>query len=83
MKIIFSKHALGQMQERGATRSEVSEAITEGEKISAKKGRLGFRLNVQYDAKWAGKHYKMKQVMPIVVGERRSYVVVTVYVFYF
>ncbi len=83
MKVIFSKHALGQMEERGTRKSEISETIAGSEKILAKKGRLGFRLNFQYDAIWAGKHYRMKQVMPIVAVEKDSYVVVTVYVFYF
>ncbi len=83
MKIIFSKHALEQMEERGAARSEVSEAITAGEKVLAKKGRVGFRLNFQYNERWAGKQYRVKQVMPVVVEEKGCYVVVTVYVFYF
>lgn len=83
MKVVFSKHALEQMEERGATRSEVSQAIAGGERFPAKKNRLGFRLNFQYEAKWAGKYYRINQVVSIVVSENDSYVVVTVYVFYF
>jgi len=82
-KIIFSKHSLGQIGDRGATREEVRKAIQEGEKISAKKGRLAFRKNLLFAGIWKGKHYRIKQIMPIVVEEENKFIVVTVYVFYF
>jgi hypothetical protein len=71
------------MQERGATKEEVREALIRGEKIPAKKGRQAYRFNFQYDQQWFGQHYAMKQVMPIVKEENGRMVVVTVYVFYF
>ena len=71
------------MKERGTTPSEVTRAILEGEKIPAKEGRLGFRYNFEFHSWWAGKRYTVKQVVPIVVRENGSFVVVTVYVFYF
>ncbi len=83
MKIKFSKHALMQMDERGAQRSEVVKSITLGEVIPAKIGRLAFRFNIQFGGSWLGKRYKTKQIKAIVVKENGHYMVVTVYVFYF
>ena len=83
MKILFSKHALLQMEERGATRSEVVKAVEYGEEIPAKKGRIAFRYNLQFTGSWLGKRFRMKQIKPIVVKENSHYIVVTVYVFYF
>ena len=82
-RIRYSGHALEQMQERGATREEVEEAIRTGEHIPAKRGRKAFRHNFQFNAEWGNKHYAIKQVMPIVVEEGNEYIVVTVYTFYF
>lgn len=82
-KIVFSNHALEQMNERGASRQEVEEAILKGERLPAKKGRISFRYNFQYNAPWVNKNFSIKQVMPIVVQEKDHYIVVTVYTFYF
>jgi len=81
--IKFSKHALEQMQERGADPEEVEKAIRSGEEIPARKNRRAYRLNFQYDRIWGGRLYRTKQVVPIVVEEATDFVVVTVYVFYF
>ena len=83
MKIIYSQHALEQMQERGASKKEVEEAIYKGERMPAKKDRISFRYNFQFNAKWGNKEFAIKQVMPVVVKEGGNYVVVTVYTFYF
>lgn len=80
--VTFSDHALKQMLERGASREEIIQAIHHGERIPAKHGRMGYRHNFQYNDKWGGKSYHIKQVMPI-VKEEKSFIVVTVYVFYF
>ena len=82
-QIKFTRHSLQQMTERGATQEEVEESIYQGERVPAKKGRSAFRYNFQYNTRWAGKYFLVKQVMPIVVQEEDVYVVVTVYVFYF
>ncbi|MBU4141023.1 MAG: DUF4258 domain-containing protein [Candidatus Omnitrophica bacterium] len=81
--IIFSPHALDQLKDRGTTEEEVKRAIQEGERAPAKEKRIAFRKNFLFDSKWKGKHYQMKQVMPIVVEEDGNRIVVTVYVFYF
>jgi hypothetical protein len=70
------------MVERGASEEEIKEAITKGEKLPAKGGRVAYRHNYQYNKEWGGKFYHIKQVMPIVKGEK-SIVVITVYTFYF
>ena len=82
-KLTYSDHSLSQMAERGASREDVQAAIEKGEKVPAKKGRHAYRLNFQYEKIWGGKHYRIKQVMPIVKEEEREICVITVYVFYF
>ena len=81
--IIFSKHALEQIPDRGATNEEVEAAIRTGEAIPAKGKRLTFRKNFPFHRKWKGRYYAVKQVMPIVTEESGKMIVVTVYVFYF
>jgi hypothetical protein len=82
-RVDFSRHALEQMEERGASKDEVRRAIWEGEKVPAKKGRTAFRINLQHDAAWCGKKYRMKQVLAVAAEEAGKFIVVTVYVFYF
>ncbi len=81
--IVYTLHALEQMQERGTTKREVEVAISKGEMIPAKKGRVSFRHNFRFDSKRGGRHYEVKQVVPVVVHEEGEIVVITVYVFYF
>jgi predicted N-formylglutamate amidohydrolase len=79
----FSRLALQQMSERGATEDEVLEAICSGEPVPAKHGRLGYRKNFQYERLWGGRYYAVKQVLAIIAEEPETLVVVTVYTFYF
>jgi len=81
--VIFSTHALEQMVDRGAQHSEVEMAINEGEEVPAKQGRRAFRKNFSFNDTWKGRYYDVKQVMPIVAEEPDTWVVITVYVFYF
>jgi hypothetical protein len=81
--VAFSTHALEQMADRGAQQAEVELAINEGEEIPAKQGRRAFRKNFSLNATWKGRYYDVKQVVPIVAEEPDSWVVITVYVFYF
>ena len=71
------------MLERGTSREEVTAALSRGEKVPAKKSRHAYRLNFQFNQFWGGKHYRIKQVVPIVKEEEKEIVVITVYVFYF
>lgn len=82
-EIVFSQHALDQLQDRGVGREEIIQTIRDGEVQIAKKGRLSFKKNFSFEKMWKGRYYSLKQVMPIVVEEADRYIVVTVYVFYF
>ena len=81
--IVFSTHAFEQMTDRGANQSEVEKTINEGEEIPAKQGRRAFRKNFSFHSTWKGHYYEVKQVVPIVAEERDTWIVITVYVFYF
>lgn len=81
--IRFSRHALFQMTERGATPEEVIAAVRLGEQLPAKRGRKGFRKNFQYERLWGGRYYSIKQVLAIVAVETEALIVITVYTFYF
>ena len=80
--IEFSQHALDNMMDRGALKEEVELTIRTGESLPAKKGRISFRKNFNYNNIWKGKYYQAKQVLPIVVEEPDCFVVITVYVFF-
>ncbi len=80
--IVFSRHALDTMEDRGATTQEVAQAIRVGERVPAKGRRVAFRKNFPYRREWKGRFYETKQVMPIVAEESEQFVVVTVYVFF-
>lgn len=81
--IEISQHAWEQMAERGASEEEVLRAIEQGENEPALMGRTTYRKNFQFDRMWRGRHYRVKQVAPIVAEEEDKLVVVTVYTFYF
>jgi len=80
--IVFSQHALDNTGDRGATQEEVEETIRLGERVPAKRGRAAFRKNFPFHSVWKGKRYETKQVMPIVVEEPETLVVITVYVLF-
>ena len=80
--IVFSQHALDSLDDRGASREEVEEAIRTGEQVPAKLGRVAFRKNYPFHATWKGKHYETKQVMPVVADEQDRWVLITVYAFF-
>ena len=65
--IVLSQHALERMPARGIALKEVEIAIREGEKVAAKSGRVAYRKNFPFEAKWKNRYYEIKQVMPIVV----------------
>ena len=81
--IRLTTHASEQCVERGATEAEVKQAIEQGAREPAKRGRFMYRLNFQYNAKWQGKFYAIKQVAPVVAEAQNEIMVVTVYTFYF
>ena len=79
----LTKHAHEQAIERGATESEIKEAIRKGSREPAKYGRELCRYNFAYGMTWQGKPYAVKQVAPVIKEDAREIVVITVYTFYF
>jgi len=81
--IRLTRHAKLQALDRGASEAEIRQAVLEGRRESAKKGRALCRYNMPFDADWGGKHYGVKQVAPVIKEEEEEIVVITVYTFYF
>ena len=81
--IRLTKHAMEQCEERGTTEDEAREAVRRGTWQPAKRGRRMYRTNFQYNGKWQGRFYRIKQVAPVVQEEPNEIVVITVYTFYF
>jgi hypothetical protein len=69
--------------ERGATETEVREAIQRGAREPAEHGCFLSRLSFRYGAKWQDRFYAIKQVAPVAIEEENEIVVITVYTFYF
>ena len=83
MQIVFSRHALARLSERGITKEEVESAINSGERVTAKRRMIAYRKNFRFASKWKNRYYETKQVMPIVIEKEEKLIVVTVYAFYF
>lgn len=83
MQVIISSHASEAMEERGALEQEVIEAVSTGEMVPAKHGRMRYVKNFHFDSTWRGKYYRTKQIHAITVAEGSSALVVTVMVKYF
>ncbi len=81
--IRLTKHAREQCVERGATETEVVEAIRKGAHEPAKHGREFCRYNFPFGKKWQDKFYAIKQVASVIKDEVNEIVVITVYTFYF
>jgi hypothetical protein len=47
----------------------------------AQKGRTLFRKNLAFNSQWQGRHYAVKQVVPVVAEEADRLVVITVFVY--
>jgi len=81
--IVFSQDALETVRDRGATCEEVQQTIRQGEEVPAKRRRMAFRKNFPHQARWKGRYYESKQVVPIVAEQADRLVIVTVYTFLF
>jgi len=80
--IRLSRHARDRLSFRGATASEVVQAIRTSQWQQAESGRLECRRDFVFASEWNGVFYRLKQVRPIFVDEPAEIVVVTVYVYY-
>jgi len=81
--IRLTRHAKEQAIDRGVSEEEIIIAIRQGSRESAKLGRSLCRYNFSFDAEWAGHHYAIKQVAPVIKDEPDEIVVITVYSFFF
>jgi hypothetical protein len=82
MNIRLHPHARTRIVERGATEAEVVETVRDGERFSAKFGRMGFRRNFSFGGVWRGREYAMNQVEAFAV-EEDGWLVITVIVRYY
>jgi hypothetical protein len=71
------------LAERGATEAEVIATVEQGERLSAKLGRTGFRRNFMYQKQWRGRFYTSKQISPFADQQPDSWPVMTAIVRYF
>ena len=71
------------MKERGASKSEVRDAIQRGEQFAAKFDRTGFRKNFPFEREWNNKFYQIKQIEVFAVREKSNWLVITVITRYF
>jgi hypothetical protein len=78
MAVRFHPHARERMGERGATQAEVVATVHDGERISARFGRTGFRRNFAFNGEWRGKRYRTRQVEAYAVSEGDDWLVITV-----
>lgn len=81
--IRLSGHAGQQAAHRGASASDVEDAIRSQGWRPADGGRLECRKDFAFNAEWNGRLYATRQVRPVFVEEADEIVVVTVYVYYF
>jgi hypothetical protein len=78
----LTAHARLQCAERGADQQEVEQAVREGTREPAKRGRMLCRFNFTFNSSWQDNHYAVKQVAPVVKEGADEVVVIAVYVFY-
>jgi hypothetical protein len=76
-------HAAERMETRGATESEVFEAIHSGEEFPAKHGRTGFRRNFAGKFLWRGRSFDTKQVEVYAAPKTDAWLAITVIVRFF
>jgi hypothetical protein len=81
--IRLSAHALGYLDRRGFTRTEVEETIRTAGWQPARGGRLEASKDFSHNTLWNGVFYATKRVRAIFVDEPAEIVVVTVYTYFF
>ncbi len=81
--IRLSGHALGYLNKRGFTVTEVEEAIRTSPWTPAPKNRLQCRKQFPFGQDWNGRLYANKRVHPIFVETSSEIIVVTVYTYFY
>ena len=69
--------------QRGVREEDVVKAIDQGSKETAQRGLFQYKLNLEFNRIWAGRHYGVQQIVAIIADEGTRLVVVIVYAFYF
>jgi hypothetical protein len=81
-KLLFTKHVIRRLADRGTNQEEVKQALEKGQWIDAKEGRKETKLVFPYGRQWKDVIYERKTVNPVFVVEGDTITVITVYVFY-
>ena len=81
--IRLSHHAHENARFRGATETQVQDAIRTAPWEPAELGRLQCRKEFPFNQDWNGKFYTTKRVRPVFADNPEEIVVVTVYVYFF
>jgi len=82
MNLKLIDHAKERAIQRGTTKEEIIQVITEGKEIKAKKDRKAKEKVFTYDREWLGNFYPHKKVVVIYKDENGDVIVITVKVFY-
>ena len=82
MKIIIEPHTLARAHERGASKDEIYEVISEGIVIPAKSNRIGKYKIFIFKQERNSIYYEQKRVEVYYTIENNKIIIVTVYVFY-
>jgi hypothetical protein len=82
MDIRIDQHAKERAEERGASTTEIFEALTSGVLLPAKTGRLSREKVFSYRSEWNGKFYEEKLLKVIYLIDGKTIIVITVVVKY-
>jgi hypothetical protein len=82
MDIRIDPHTLERAAERGASEGEITDVITSGQPIPAKRGRSGNSKVFDFNQTRLGQYYEQKKIDVFFAIEGDVIVTVTVYVFY-
>lgn len=82
MKIQIDPHTLERAEERGTNENEIKKVLDDGEKIEAKRGRMGKSKVFDFGEKRNGKFYPQKKVEVYYTVHQEVLITVTAYVFY-
>ncbi|MGH7960399.1 MAG: hypothetical protein ACRERD_01050 [Candidatus Binatia bacterium] len=82
MEIQIDLHTLERAEERGTNEEEITDVITTGFSIPAKRDRMGKAKVYDFQQRRHDRYYEHKRVEVMYKIERDTVITVTVYVFY-
>jgi len=80
--IVFTDHALQRMKERNTNKEEVETAIKYSKWEIAERNRFTCSFTFQFKKEHYGRYYNSKEVVPVLVEEKKQIVVITVYTYF-